>query len=98
MRHLGRFVDTRKPSPYYSRLFVALRIAQGPEPSQGTKWPGTFHVSSFRFKVFWGQCETRASCARHRSAVRRALGPEEHRWAGSQLRVLSKGERRALKG
>ena len=58
MRHLGRFVDSRKPSPYYSRRFVALRCAQGPEPSRafdpaqarprvmskgrGTKWPVCF--------------------------------------------------------
>lgn len=68
MRHLGRFVDSRKPSPYYSRLFVALRCAQGPEPSRafdpaqarprvmskgrGTKWPVCFMFRVSGFKCF----------------------------------------------
>ncbi len=37
MWQLGRFVDSQKPSPYYLRLLVALRRAQGPEPGRGTK-------------------------------------------------------------
>ena len=39
MRHLGRFVDSRKPSPYYSRRFV-------------TKWPVRFMFRVSGFKCF----------------------------------------------
>ena len=39
MRHCGCFVDTRKPSPYYSRFFV-------------TKWPVRFMFRVSDFKCF----------------------------------------------